>query len=210
VADDRDAATADGTGSTATVDTGEQQQTDGQQPRDAEQPADQTDQQPSDATDDELAALGEAGKRAIEREREARRLAEQRAREAAEQAQRARDEATSEQERAVAEAREEARREALAEATTRLARAEAEAVAAGRLANPALAPRLIDADQHVTRDGDVDREALRQAIDELVASEPYLAAGQGATPSSGDAARGRRQEPQPASMSDQIRRAAGY
>lgn len=73
------------------------------------------------------------------------------------------------------------RREALAEATRqandRIIRSEVKAAAAGKLADPADAIRLLDLTQfEVGDDGEVDEDAITEAIDDLVKKKPYLAA----------------------------------
>jgi len=74
-----------------------------------------------------------------------------------------------------------ARREAMAEATrqanTRILRSEVKAAAAGKLADPADALRLLDLDQFdVGDDGEVDEDAINEAIVDLIKKKPYLAA----------------------------------
>lgn len=79
-----------------------------------------------------------------------------------------------------AKARQEAEQAALSKANERLIRAEVKAAAAGKLANPALALRLLDLSEFdVNDDGDVDTAAIAAAIDELVKNEPYLGVTQG-------------------------------
>lgn len=69
---------------------------------------------------------------------------------------------------------------ALGKANERLVRAEIKAAAAGKLANPALAIKLLDLSSFdVDDDGEVDATAIGTAIDELIAKEPYLAVAQG-------------------------------
>ncbi|MEV8046389.1 hypothetical protein AB0P02_21450 [Streptomyces griseoluteus] len=73
--------------------------------------------------------------------------------------------------------RERAREEARAEVWTERVEAAAVAEAAGRLANPRLAARLIDLSDIPKNDkGRPDREAISELIDELLEDEPYLAA----------------------------------
>ncbi|MFD6025696.1 hypothetical protein [Streptomyces griseoluteus] len=73
--------------------------------------------------------------------------------------------------------RERAREEARAEVWTERVEAAAVAEAAGRLANPRLAARLIDLSDIPQNDkGRPDREAISELIDELLEDEPYLAA----------------------------------
>ena len=73
------------------------------------------------------------------------------------------------------------RREALAEATKqandRIIRSEVKAAAAGKLADPADALRLLDLSQfEVDGDGEVDEDAINEAISDLIKKKPYLAA----------------------------------
>lgn len=77
------------------------------------------------------------------------------------------------------EIRRQAREEAQAEVWNDRVESAAIAVAAGRLANPQLAPRLLrDHLSDVPKDdkGRPDREAITELIDELLEDEPYLAA----------------------------------
>lgn len=163
-------------------------------------PAD--DPPPDDPDDDE--PLGDAGKKALERERRARREAEKRAKRAEEleqELEQFREQQMSEQEKAIEQAKREAaektREEILGEVTrekleTRLVRA-----ATGKLANPELVTRLIDTDD---LDPD-DAEAISAAVDRLLEQEPYLAAS--ATQPVGDGGGGPkpdREEPDPSEM----------
>ncbi|WNI16916.1 hypothetical protein [Actinacidiphila sp. ITFR-21] len=76
-----------------------------------------------------------------------------------------------------AEIRRLAREEAQAEVWADRVDAAAIAVAAGRLANPQLASRLLDLSDIPKNDkGRPDREAITELIDELLENEPYLAA----------------------------------
>lgn len=137
--------------------------------------------------------LGDAGKRALESERESRKEAEARAK-AAEKALR---DASTEHERAIAEARAEARREILEEANSRLLRAEIKAAATGKLANPELAVRLLDMSTFkVADDGTVEVKAITTAIDKLLESDPYLKA----STVTGSADGGRQGEPAPSKL----------
>lgn len=73
------------------------------------------------------------------------------------------------------------RREAVAEATRqahdRIIRSEVKAAAAGKLADPTDAIRMLDLSQfEVGDDGEVDEDAIGEAIDDLVKKKPYLAA----------------------------------
>lgn len=127
--------------------------------------------------------LGDAGERALASERKARKAAEKAQRAAEARVAELERQGQTDQERAVTDAREQARREALGEVNARLVAAEVRARAAGKLANPELAARLLDLDQFVPSDGeDIDGDAIGAAIDELVTAEPYLAA----SPATGD------------------------
>ncbi|HEY7429252.1 MAG TPA: hypothetical protein VH641_00810 [Streptosporangiaceae bacterium] len=83
----------------------------------------------------------------------------------------------TEQEKAVAAARGEGKAEAQAAANDRLLRAEIRAAAAGKLADPGDAVRLLDLSQFtVGEDGEIDGNAIEAAIGQLVKDKPYLAA----------------------------------
>jgi hypothetical protein len=174
-----------------------------------------------DAQDDTTTAdLGEAGKKALAAEREKARKAEralraaERARQAAEaEAEELRNASASDAEKAIAQARKEgaaeARAEAMKAANERLVKAEVKAAAAGKLANPALAVKLLDlSDFEVDDDGNVSEKAIAKAIGELLEENPYLAAGDGKPRGSGDG--GARQTVSTGEdMNQQIRRLAG-
>lgn len=69
--------------------------------------------------------------------------------------------------------------EALAAANERILKAEVRAAAKGKVADEALAdlPRLMDLSEiEVGSDGEVDASQIARAIDNLIASKPYLAA----------------------------------
>jgi hypothetical protein len=79
-----------------------------------------------------------------------------------------------------ARTRREAESAALQKANERLIRAEVKAAASGKLANPALAMKLLDLSSFdVDDDGEVDSDAISAAIDDLITKEPYLAVAQG-------------------------------
>ena len=121
--------------------------------------------------------LGDSGKRALDAERAARRNAEKAAKAAQAELDRLREASLSETERAIAQARREAREETSRELNSRLVRAEAKAVATGRLADPEDIVRYIDLSQfEVDESGNVDVKALNKEIDALLKSKPYLAA----------------------------------
>jgi hypothetical protein len=84
-------------------------------------------------------------------------------------------------EQAIEKARQEARAEATDAANARLIRAEVKAAAAGKLANPELAQKLIDTSGiTVDANGDVDADAVAAAVTELLSQYPSLAAQGGA------------------------------
>jgi len=121
--------------------------------------------------------LGDAGKAALDSERKARRDAERELVKAQRQLEEANRAKLGDTERAVAEAADKARNETRAEYDRRLVAAEARARAAGKLANPELAARLLDLDKFMPDAGeDIDGDAISAAIDELVKAEPYLSA----------------------------------
>lgn len=92
--------------------------------------------------------------------------------------------------------------EALAKANDRILKAEVRVAAATKLADPADALRFIDMSSfEVGDDGAVDGAAIAKAIDDLIASKPYLAAQGRRFPGSAD--NGPRNESNP-SLDEQI------
>lgn len=82
------------------------------------------------------------------------------------------------EEQALEAARAEARAEATTAANARIIKSELRLAAKGVLADPADALAFIDlSDFTVSEDGDVDSDALNEAIAELIANKPHLAAG---------------------------------
>lgn len=72
---------------------------------------------------------------------------------------------------------------AVDKANARIVRAEVKALAAKKLADPGDALKFLDLDAfEVSADGDVDADAIAEAIEELVRTKPYLAAEGGITP----------------------------
>lgn len=135
--------------------------------------------------------LGDAGKRAIEAERTARRAAEKRIADMEKELVRIRESGMSDQEKAVETAKREARAEANKAFNTRLVQADVRAAAAGKLADPEDAIRFLDLGEFaVDDDGGTDKKAITKALDELVKAKPYLAAS--ATRPTGDADQGAR------------------
>lgn len=128
------------------------------------------------------AALGDAGKKALDRMKADKRAAEQRARELEQRL--AELEARENGREAEFEAAQEAQKvkdEALALANDRIKKAEIRAAAKGKVADEALAdlPVLMaDAlsEIEVGSDGEVDASQIARAINDLIASKPYLAA----------------------------------
>lgn len=154
-------------------------------------------------------ALGDAGKRALEEERAARRDAERARKTLEKELETLRQQSMSDGEKAVARAKAEGRTEALATANGRLLRAEVKALAAGKLADPADAVHFLNLDGlTVDDDGEVDAKAITKAIDQLLKDKPYLAAGSQRVQGSGDGgARG--PATAHADMNALLRRAAG-
>jgi hypothetical protein len=67
--------------------------------------------------------------------------------------------------------------EALSAANQRILKSEVKAAAKGVLADPQDAYKFLDLDSfEVSDDGDVDESAIKKALEDLVASKPYLAA----------------------------------
>ena len=117
----------------------------------------------------------------FEGQRKVNRDLERKLREASTAAQRAQEEAElknkSEEEQRIELARREARQEAMSAANERLVKAEIKAAAKGQLADPSDALLFLDAKQfEVSEDGDVDTDALNDAITDLLARKPHLAA----------------------------------
>jgi hypothetical protein len=149
-------------------------------PEDTSAEQDTTEEQPESATDD--GDLGDAGKRALEDERRARRDAEKAAKEARKQLDALKQASMNEQEKAVEAARAEGRAEATKSATARIVASEIRAAAGRKLADPEDAVRLLDHDDFVGEDGEINNRKLGAAIDRLLKDKPYLG---GATPRTG-------------------------
>jgi len=157
----------------------------------------------SSSDDDGLPAdLGEAGRRAIRAEREARAKAERERDAAAAERDRLKEQTQTAEEKAITAAKKEGAQEATLAANRRIVKSEIRAASAGKVADPEdVAALLGDLDRFVVKD-EVDSKAITEAISELVKAKPYLAApgkakplpGGGATQSSG------------VSMNDDIRR----
>lgn len=127
-------------------------------------------------------ALGDPGKKALDIMKAAKKTAEQDAREAREALAALQAKLDGkEAEHAAEQERRKVEDAALAKANERILKAEVRAVAATKLADPADALLHLDLSGfEVGADGEVDTEAVRAAIDDLVARKPYLAAQGGA------------------------------
>ncbi len=141
---------------------------------------DQTETESTDTTSGED-ALGDAGKQALDRMKEARKKALDLAKAATARAEAAEAELANKDKPADEVALDAARAEARIEATTaanlKLAKSALRLAAKGVLADPADAIAFIDASQfEVDDEGDVDADALNDAITELLTRKPHLAA----------------------------------
>lgn len=130
----------------------------------------------TDGADD----LGDKGKQALERMKA--KLKETRTKLRATEAQLAQKPADGKPaDDAIETARREGEAAATAKANAKILRSEIKVAAAGKLADPADALRLLDLDQFdISEDGEVDADELSDAIDDLLRTKPYLAA-QGGT-----------------------------
>lgn len=147
-------------------------------------------------------ALGDAGKRALNAEREARKAAEAAAKQAAAELEELKAAQLSEHERAIADAARTAREAAAAEFAPRLAAAHAKAAAASITRDPDAAVALLgDLTKFVTDDGDVDTDAMSAALDQLVEAKPYLKPD-AATAGTGGADQGRRNPAKATALDD--------
>lgn len=139
-----------------------------------------TEQQPAE-TQDEDKPLGPAGEKAYYAEKERRKAAERSAKEQERALQELRTELerlkSGEEESETDRKIREAEAAALSRANERIVRAEVRAAAAGKLADPADALRFLDLSAfEVDADGGVDAETLNEAVTDLIAKKPYLAA----------------------------------
>ena len=125
--------------------------------------------------------LGPAGKAALDVERNLRRAAQREAAQFKTRIEALEAAGLSEQEQAVKAARTEAAGETWSKAKTAILRYAVQAVAGGKLADPEDATRFLDVSSfEVDDEGNLDVKAVGSAIDALLKSKPYLAAG--ATP----------------------------
>ena len=142
-----------------------------------------TDSTETTTTDDSgEAALGDAGKKALDAMKARVKEAERLAREARNELAKSKEDAALKDkpadEQAIEKARNEAKAEARAESDKRILKSELKAAAKGVLADPTDAALYINlADFTVSDDGEVDSDALNDAIAELIKNKPHLAAG---------------------------------
>lgn len=119
--------------------------------------------------------LGDKGLKALQAEREKRREADAKRR-AAESRVKELEAGTDE----AAKAQLQIERDAVAKANVRIVRSEVKAAATGLLADPADAFSFLDLDQfEVNEDGEVDEDAIAEAIKKLIKTKPYLAVPDG-------------------------------
>lgn len=131
--------------------------------------------------------LDDAGKRALERERERRRAALAKVDQLEAELADLKTKQLPDDERKLEEVRRQAREEALAEANRRLVRATVRGLAAGKLADPDDAWRFLELDKvEVNAGGEVDEAELTRQLEELVKARPYLAAVKRAAAGAGD------------------------
>lgn len=131
---------------------------------------------PAPTPDPPTPELGDAGKRAIEAEREARKTAEAHVKRLDAELAKLREGQMSETEKAIKAASDEASTEADKRWLDRIVRAEAKAAAAGKVVDVDTAVRLLDLSAIPVKDGEVDSVAMAKAIDALVESKPFLRA----------------------------------
>lgn len=143
------------------------------------------------------AELGDAGKKALEAERLARRNAERDAKAARTELEQLRTAQLTDHEQALLKARSEGEQAAFERSTTRLFSAEVRAVASGKLATPDLlsdpevAKRLLGFSEFpTTESGDIDSEAISDAFDAFLEKNASLKAS--ATRATGSADQGTR------------------
>ncbi|TDD88360.1 hypothetical protein [Actinomadura rubrisoli] len=148
---------------------------------------------------DEDKLLGPKGEKALAAEKEKRKEEARKRREAEAELERLRN---GDDKAAAAAA--EAEKAAIQRANARILRSEVKAAAAGKLADPTDALRLLDLDQfEVGEDGEVDEGEIADAISGLLKSKPYLAAG-GKPRFQGDADQGARKKTKPPTLDEQI------
>lgn len=165
-----------------------------------------------DATPPVEPELGDAGKQAIDRMKAEKKAAEKSARDSKAEADTLRAQLAAKdkpaEEIALDNARKEGETAATQAANARIIKSELKAAAATKLANPLDALAFIDtSDFEVDKNGDVDSDALNEAIDDLLKARPYLASGR-PQPFLGTGDGGAKPEPKPAASLDEQIQAA--
>jgi hypothetical protein len=130
---------------------------------------------PPDPTPDPDEALGDAGRRAIQAERDARRAADKKARDLEAEIEQLRRAQMTENERAVAEAEERGRKTATTEVAQRIAAAEIRAALTGIVPDPGAVVEDLNLSRYVTDTGDVDTAAvvkLREKYEAFATKNP--------------------------------------
>jgi hypothetical protein len=129
---------------------------------------------------DAAAELGDAGKKALDAMKAKWKAAEKRARDAEAAVEAAKKPEPKEGQPDVDAIRAEARKEAAEKANQRILRSEIKAAATGKMANPALALRLLDLTEfEVDDDGNVDSDDINDALAKLIEENPGLGVTQG-------------------------------
>lgn len=146
---------------------------------------DETQETTEDETTEGEQALGDAGKKALDAMKAQRNAAAKDAKAVRAELEQLRAAAALKdkpaEEQAIEQARAEARAEATKAANARIIKSELRLAAKGLLADPADALAFINLDDFdVNDDGDVDTDALTEAINELIEKKPHLAAGRNA------------------------------
>lgn len=158
-----------------------------------------TDDSGQSATD----TLGDAGKKALEAERNRAKSAERELRSAQKALETERAKGLSESERAIAEAKQQGRQEAAQESGKRLARAEIRAAAASKGLDVAEILEDLDLSRFVDESGEPDEKSIGKAITRWAAIAPT------STRPRGDVDQGTRGTPAAGDMNQWIRQAAG-
>ncbi|HJX78569.1 hypothetical protein [Glutamicibacter sp.] len=152
-----------------------------------------SDEDEDDKDPDGADALGDKGKNALRIMKDKLKASKKAEREAKAELQRSKSSVGKSEEDQEAERKREERDAAvLQKANERVLRSDIKAAAAGKLQNPALAIRLLDlSDFEPDEDGVYDEDEIAQAIDDLIETDPYLAAQSGKS-TQFDSARGKR------------------
>jgi len=141
-------------------------------------------------TGDGTADLGDAGKRALDAERESRKAAEKANKDLQTQLDELKRSQMNDQEKAIDEAKAQARAEVLTQVGSKIAASEFKAAAAGRLEDDQLATLLagLDLNAFLDADNDVDSTKVRSFIDGIAP------AGNGTTTTRADLGQGARSQ----------------